>query len=338
MIFAPIIITTLNRYQHFKRLIESLRSNGWADKADVFVSIDFPPSEKYKEGYEKIISYVKDGFDEFHSFNVYYQDHNLSPYGNTSFLLNKIKQKGYDRFILLEDDNEAAPNFIEYMNKGLEKFEEDESVIGVCGNDRVILSNQFEDHGEGNYRFSRYMTYGWATWMKVSDMLFEKCQNGYFFQMARSFNMMLKLIKTDKALYRRYVIDLLYRNPIYYFKETLYPIDTVYNIYMALFDKVVIVPNISKMRNYGYDGSGVGGIRDEELLDGARQILDINKNFDFDNHKPCINIEETKQVSYKIRENTKSFVRYPIMNIVYCLLGNKAIKLKQILEQIGGTK
>lgn len=333
MIYAPIIIPTLSRYNHLERLIESLRNNSWANKTDVFVSVDFPPSIKYKEGYEKIIDYVHENFDEFHSFNVFYQEQNLSPYGNTNFLLNKLKEKGYDRYILLEDDNEASPNFIEYMDKGLEKFEKDEAIIGICGNDRVILSNQFESHGEGNYRLSRYMTYGWATWMKISDMLYEKCQNGYFLSMAYSFKLMFKLIKTDNALYRRYVIGLLYRNPVYYYKDTLYPIDTVFNIYMALFDKVVIVPNISKLRNYGYDGSGVGGIKDEELADGTHQNLDEDNNFDFDNHKPVMDTKEMYYVSNKISEGTKNTFFYILIGIMYCVLGKKAIKLKQYLER-----
>ena len=49
MEYAPITITTLNRYEHFVRCIQSLENNGLAKETELFISVDFPPSDKYKE-------------------------------------------------------------------------------------------------------------------------------------------------------------------------------------------------------------------------------------------------------------------------------------------------
>ena len=56
-IYAPVIILTLNRFEKFKKCLESLEACTGADKTDVYVSLDYPPSEKYVEGWKKIDSY-----------------------------------------------------------------------------------------------------------------------------------------------------------------------------------------------------------------------------------------------------------------------------------------
>ena len=53
MNFAPIIIPTLNRCDHLKACLESLNNNHNAENTEVFVSVDYPPSEKYIDLMEK---------------------------------------------------------------------------------------------------------------------------------------------------------------------------------------------------------------------------------------------------------------------------------------------
>ena len=61
MTYAPIIIPTLNRIEHLTRCIESLRKNRLADKTDLYIALDYPPSQKYEEGYEKVKAYLENG-------------------------------------------------------------------------------------------------------------------------------------------------------------------------------------------------------------------------------------------------------------------------------------
>ena len=62
MIYAPILITTLNRYECLRRCIESLQKNSWADKTELFISVDYPPTDKYVDGYNKIKKYLNKNF------------------------------------------------------------------------------------------------------------------------------------------------------------------------------------------------------------------------------------------------------------------------------------
>ena len=41
--YAPVIIPTLSRFEHFKRCWESLENCTGADKTEVFVALDYPP-------------------------------------------------------------------------------------------------------------------------------------------------------------------------------------------------------------------------------------------------------------------------------------------------------
>lgn len=52
MNYAPIIIPTLNRNEHFRKCLESLEKCSGAENSEVFVALDFPPSDKYIDGWE----------------------------------------------------------------------------------------------------------------------------------------------------------------------------------------------------------------------------------------------------------------------------------------------
>ena len=57
-IYAPVIIPTLNRYEHFIKCLESLEKCTGAEKTDVYVGLDYPPSEKYEIGWKRIDDYL----------------------------------------------------------------------------------------------------------------------------------------------------------------------------------------------------------------------------------------------------------------------------------------
>ena len=56
--YAPVVIPTLNRYEHFKRCLESLEGCTGAEHTDVYVALDYPPSDKYVEGWKKMDAYL----------------------------------------------------------------------------------------------------------------------------------------------------------------------------------------------------------------------------------------------------------------------------------------
>ena len=162
MKYAPIIIPTLNRDEHLKRCIESLKRNEWARETEIYISVDYPPNYQYEKGYKRVCEYLSQSFDEFKTFNVIYQKDNLGSVGNSIFL-EKYVEKKYDRYIFLEDDNEVSLNFIEYMDKGLELFASNEKIIAICAStfegtkkeqflDNIFLTHNYAAYGVGKWK------------------------------------------------------------------------------------------------------------------------------------------------------------------------------------------
>lgn len=76
--YAPVIIVTLDRVEHFKRCLESLEECTGAENTDVYVALDYPPSEKYIAGWEKNNVYIseKETNHHFKSFHVLRRERN----------------------------------------------------------------------------------------------------------------------------------------------------------------------------------------------------------------------------------------------------------------------
>ena len=58
MIYAPVVIPTLNRYEHLRQCLESLSNCTLAEETEVYVALDYPPLEKYVEGWQKTREYL----------------------------------------------------------------------------------------------------------------------------------------------------------------------------------------------------------------------------------------------------------------------------------------
>ena len=103
MKYAPIIIPTLNRKQHLMRCLNSLAANTGAEHTEVFISVDFPPAERYRQGYQEVKEYLDKGdFSAFKAVHVIYQQENLGAKDNCTYLIQMIG-KTFDRYIFTED-------------------------------------------------------------------------------------------------------------------------------------------------------------------------------------------------------------------------------------------
>lgn len=166
MNYYPVIVPTLNRYKHFRRLVESLAKNTHADKTELVIGLDYPPSGKYVEGYEKIKSYLPT-ISGFKKVKIFTTDKNMGPALNSKRLGEYVKLQGFDAFIFTEDDNEFSPCFLDYMNKALDKYKYDDRVLCVCSYSPINYT------GTKNVYFARAMSawgYG-ITFEKYSRIL-----------------------------------------------------------------------------------------------------------------------------------------------------------------------
>lgn len=263
MKYAPIIIPTLNRHKHFKRLIESLRKNPIAAYTDLYISVDFPPAQKYEEGYNRICEYLSEGLEGFASVNIYYQEKNLGAYYNILFLIEIVK-KSYDYFILTEDDNEFAPNYLDYMNQQLIRYIDDDEVFGVYSASPKI---QGEYKNSNNTHMVRYYSaYGIGIWTKKWILQEKKITRDYIEDIACSREILSAMARENPITICALASTVLRKERVYRNPDGTVPlIDMVYMIYAIAENKYIVCSKKALVKNGGYDGSGDNCIKNESI-------------------------------------------------------------------------
>lgn len=250
---APVVVTTLNRHEHFIRLIESLKKNTWAQYTDVYVGLDYPKIDIHYDGYKIIDEYLSSPFPEFKSLNVIKRKTNYGSSMNMNALRDYVLTM-YDRFIRMDDDLELSPNFLEYMNKCLERYESDDNVIAISGYSYPLDWNVNESSTLFKENFICPM-WGTAFWRDKYKIIEKNIYND------RGLSEDAKLIITKGGLQRmsdicRSEFADLCLSPEFDLTLASRVSDVSLRMYMAVHDKSVIMPVVSKVRNWGFDGSG----------------------------------------------------------------------------------
>lgn len=273
MYYAPIYIPTLCRYEHLKRGLESLKKNSWARYTDVYIALDYPAKESHWEGYRKICEYLEnEDFSIFSRFVVVKREKNYGAGMNSRIMCNEIMRK-YDRWIFAEDDVVFAHNFLEYMDKCLEYFENDDEVLAVNGYTYPI-DWKLEKDSTVFKQSATFSAWGAGYWKKKYLAVRQELASGYLrenFDRAVHDGTLSKMIK---GRYCDYVIFALSgEHEGLYYKTS----DVALSIYLKLKRMVVISPAITKTRNYGFDGSGLYCSKIEMITDNNSMEYDYTQ-------------------------------------------------------------
>ncbi len=268
--YAPVIIPTLNRYEHLKRCLESLERCTGAEKTDVYVGLDYPPSEKYRDGWEKVDNYLreKEKNNTFHKLLVTRLSKNYGSIDNMSFLTNQVKSS-HRTYILSEDDNEFSPNFLEYINKGLTLFYDNEQIQMISGYAYPGLEKL--SAGGNAIAFHKAAAWGCAFWFEKEFTYSKVGAEKYRDTILGSWKKAMQLF-CKRPISLNSLISMKLRNTTYG--------DGLMVDCLLLEDKYCVFPKISKVRNWGHDGTG------EHCDDGddtyVSQEIDSEASFDYD--------------------------------------------------------
>jgi len=284
-----------------------------AEKTDVYIGLDYPAKASHQVGYNKISSYLNivQSNHKFKSLTIIKREYNygLGANGNSWNLINFVLQK-YDRFIFSEDDNIFSPCFLDYINKGLYKFRNDSSILGICG------YRHFYNLSLGQNTFFKqdidFSAWGYGMWknrveeltrldtkwfrQKFSLTNFFKIRNSYGNNRAKDF----------------WCVSL--PNPKFVLT------DNVLSTYMQLNDKFVIMPSETLVRNIGTDGSGEHFSNENIELSRLHlnQKLSSNSRFDF-NENEIISLKRLRQ-EYKSQsyQQISSYKLAILMLLIFC--------------------
>lgn len=157
---APIVIFAFNRVAPLKKLIESLMKCPESKESDLYIFVDGARNQHEEIDVKAVRDYVLsiEGFGNIsHSFSDCNKGLGPSIIAGVSNVISN-----YGRAIVLEDDLEVHPNFLEYMNIGLERYADEEKVFSVCGYSNKIKIK--DSYPYDAYFSTRSSSWGWATW------------------------------------------------------------------------------------------------------------------------------------------------------------------------------
>lgn len=264
--YAPVIIPTLNRYVHFRRLIESLARCTHADMTEMVIGLDYPPSDKYVDGFNKINEYV-DTITGFRKVTILRTDHNLGQSKNSKRCLEYVFQH-YDNYIYSEDDNEMSPCFLDYMNKALIKYKDNPKVIAICGYNYPV---DMTGYNKNIFAFQNYSAWGVGMWKGKES--FPQDYQAYAQSILKSPRLLYKIWKKDARMLHG-VINSAATGCRYG--------DRIWTLKCLLEDKYCIYPTISLVRNWGVDGTGQHCGKMKQNNPFAKQAIFMDSHFDLD--------------------------------------------------------
>ena len=304
MIYAPVIIPTLNRFDHLKQCVESLNNCHNADRTEVFISVDYPPSEKYQEGHDKICKYLDSTSFRFKKLHVFIQTENLGIVNcgnkktdNFTFLLNTVLER-FDSWISSEDDNVFAPGFLDFINECLEKFKDDKTVFSVCGYN-FYYGLKFNNNNFYRQQ-SDFNAWGCAFWKdKYEDIL------------KTEVNYLRKIVYNPVRAFSIWKVSNLQLSHLSSFsrKNNFKKGDNFFTLYMIDKGMTQIMPAKSLVRNIGWDDSGLHcvGFDKETIKRHFNQRIDESPVFEglkgtgweyFKENQRVIRDEDIQRVSF----------------------------------------
>ena len=160
MKYSPIVIFAYHRIEHLKKTIESLKNNFLSESSTLIIYSDGPKSEGDVDGVNKVRHYLGSLNDGFKDIIIRHREQN---FGLSNSVISGVTEvlENYDSIIVLEDDLVTSPHFLDYMNKALELYQDQEDVISIHGYNYPIKRDFPE-----TFFLKGADCWGWATWKR----------------------------------------------------------------------------------------------------------------------------------------------------------------------------
>jgi len=159
-LIAPIALFVYNRPNHTRRTVEALCANALSRQSDLFIFADGAKNASGDSAVAAVREYIHT-IDGFRSVTITERDHNL---GLSKSVVSGVTQlcNQYGRAIVVEDDVVTAPDFLEFINRGLQRYVDDPRIFSVCAFNLPIAPP--EDYSYDAFCSYRFMCWGWGTW------------------------------------------------------------------------------------------------------------------------------------------------------------------------------
>ena len=263
---APIAIFVYKRPEHLRRTLDSLRRCYGFANCKIIVFGDGP---RIQSDHDAVAATRRIAQEQLGSQAEYHFRENNA--GLAASIIDGVNQatQRFGRVIVLEDDLDLAPNFLTYVNAGLDRYEQEANVYQISAQ----LFDTPEIHGRHEALFLPFTTsWGWGTWRRAWDG-FDPSADGW------------ERLRTDRALRRRFNLDGSYDFSTMLERQmTGFGDSWAIRWYWSVFRNkgVACFPPVSLVRNTGLDGSGTHGrglMRRFKNQNNARPLVPMNIEF-----------------------------------------------------------
>lgn len=248
MSLAPIAVFVHARPAHTRRMIESLQANPAARASDLFVFADAPKKPEQAQAVRDVRELVR-GIEGFASVTLIERERNLGLSGSiTDGITRLCAERG--RVIAVEDDLVVAPGFLEFLNRGLDRYAAAEHVFQISG---YMYPGRYGEHEA--FFLPMISCWGWATW-KRAWAHYDGKMSGF------------GQLTADESLRRRFNLNGAYdyfSMASQQYNQSLDSWGIRWHLSVFLKDGLVLYPPTSLVENAGTDGSGTHGAGHAQL-------------------------------------------------------------------------
>ena len=336
---TAVLVTTLCRNQHLEKCLDSLRKNPWAQYVDLYIGLDFPANESHWPGYREILKLMERDYSMFRSFHLYKRPTNYGADKNMDDLYQEAI-KDHEQFIVMEDDTEFSENYLEYMLKALDYFRDDPDVISVSGYSYPV-DFQTEENCNIITQNAIFNMWGAGFWKNK----FEGCRKEIKEDLCLVRDFSYNLRHFSFSRYRRadYINcvagvdpdDRDVRKMCYMFTSMT---DIAMGVYMQVRGKYQAMPVISKVRNNGFDGTGLycqeikpakSGKITSDTYDYSAQPIDREKHFTLRYDGGRSREAAFRTLDRFVKPGAGMIIRSHIKLMVYSILGKRKLRLQR---------
>lgn len=226
-----------NRYEHLKITLEELVKFD-LQHFEVFIFCDGPKDLADEAKTKKVRSLIGKMQAKGLKAEVHTNEINKGLNNSIYSGLNKVFSN-YEKAIIIEDDILIRKGFLQFLEKGLDTYSQNEDVSGISG-----FSYINKPLGK-NYFLPIGTSWGWATWKRVWDNVKD---DPSFYK-----NEITRLNLVDKFNFGGY--------PFYNILNTIIEGKSIswdIQFYASFFleEKLFLFPNVSLCKNIGFDNSG----------------------------------------------------------------------------------
>jgi hypothetical protein len=240
---APIVLFVYNRPGHTRRALAALAANPLAVESDLIVYADGPKKPEHQASVDAAREVVRSARG-FKSVEIVERQANL---GLANSIISGVTEvcSARGRVIVVEDDLIVAPEFLAFLNAGLDRYRSEQSVLEISG-----YGYPAHDQSTPQTFFLPMVScWGWATWSRAWAAFDPKMSA-------------LEKLDNDPIVRRRFNVDDAYDYYGMACQQRQGKIDSWgirWQLSLFAHDGLVLYPRNSLVYNAGVDASGTHG-------------------------------------------------------------------------------